>query len=79
MAKITMKPKAEERNEELRQNPPQIMNAKELSVYMGVSERKIRTDASAGILPSIKIGGRVLFRLIDLNKILDKLARGVKS
>ena len=70
---------AEGRNEELRQNPPQIMNAKELCIYLGISERKIRSDASAGILPSVKIGGRVLFRLIDLNKILDKLARGLKS
>ena len=70
---------AEDRNEELRQNPPQIMNAKELSVYLGISERKIRSDAATGLLPSVRLGGRVVFRLSDLNKALEKNGKGVCS
>jgi excisionase family DNA binding protein len=70
---------AEDRNEELRQNPPQIMNAKELSVYLGISERKIRSDSATGLLPSVRLGGRVVFRLSDLNKALEKNGKGVCS
>ena len=70
---------AENRNEELRQNPPQIMNAKEMSVYLGISERKIRSDAATGLLPSVRLGGRVVFRLSDLNKALEKNGKGVCS
>jgi excisionase family DNA binding protein len=66
-----------DRNEELRKNPPQIMNAKELSVYLGISERKIRSDAAVGLLPSVRLGGRVVFRLSDLNKALEKNGKGV--
>ena len=68
-----------DRNEELRKNPPQIMNAKELSVYLGISERKIRSDAATGLLPSVRLGGRVVFRLSDLNKALEKNGKGVSS
>ena len=58
----------------LRNNPPLIMNAKELSAYLGISERKIRSDAAQGILPSVRIGGRVIFRLKDVDCFLEKRA-----
>ena len=79
MLRYTTTLNAEDRNEELRQNPPQIMNAKELSVYLGISERKIRSDAATGLLPSVRLGGRVVFRLSDLNKALEKNGKGVCS
>ena len=56
----------------LRNNPPLNMNAKELSVYLGISERKIRSDAAQGIIPSVRIGGRVIFRLKDIDCFLEK-------
>ena len=55
------------------------MNAKELSFYLGISERKIRSDAAIGLLPSVRLGGRVVFRLSDLNKALEKNGKGVSS
>jgi excisionase family DNA binding protein len=60
----------------LRWNPPHIMNAKELSIYLGISERKIRSDATSGKIPSVRIGGRVVFRLCDIDQCLEKLRRG---
>jgi len=60
----------------LRWNPPHIMNAKELSVYLGISERKIRSDAASGKIPSVRIGGRVVFRLCDIDRCLENLRRG---
>ena len=59
----------------LRWNPPHIMNAKELSVYLGISERKIRSDAASGKIPSVRIGGRVVFRLCDIHRCLEDLKR----
>jgi len=56
----------------LRNNPPLNMNAKELSIYLGISERKIRSDAAHGIIPSVRIGGRVIFRLKDVDSFLEK-------
>jgi excisionase family DNA binding protein len=63
----------------IRSNPPHNMNARELSIYLGISERKIRTDAANGTIPSVKIGGRVLFRLKDIETCLEKLQRGNRN
>ena len=60
----------------LRWNPPHIMNAKELAVYLGISERKIRSDTASGKIPSVRIGGRVVFRLSDIDQCLENLKRG---
>tara|TARA_Y100000588_G_scaffold318571_1_gene348141 strand:- start:2254 stop:2493 length:240 start_codon:yes stop_codon:yes gene_type:complete len=67
---------AEGRNQELRQNPPQIMNAKEMAIYLGISERKARADAAEGIMPSVRLGGRVLFRLKDIDACLIRMTKG---
>jgi excisionase family DNA binding protein len=58
---------------EIRRNPPLIMNAKEVATYLGVSPRKVRGDATAGLIPCVKLGGRVLFRLKEVNARLDRL------
>jgi excisionase family DNA binding protein len=63
----------------IRYNPPLNMNAKELSIYLGISERKIRSDAAQGIIPSVRIGGRVIFRLKDIEKCLEKCQRGQRK
>ncbi|MDA0723577.1 MAG: helix-turn-helix domain-containing protein [Verrucomicrobia bacterium] len=62
-----------EQRVDLRRNPPLIMNAKEVATYLGVSPRKVRGDAAAGLMPCVKLGGRVLFRLKDVNARLDRL------
>ena len=42
----------------LRIPPTSIMNARELSIYLGISEREIRSDAASGKIPYIRIGGK---------------------
>ena len=63
-------------DENLRHNPPQYMNVKQLAIYLGISERKIRGDAAEGLLPSVRLGGRVLFRLKDVEACLARMTQG---
>ena len=76
MNKTNSKNLVEAETTSLRWNPPHIMNAKELSVYLGISERKIRSDGASGKIPSVRIGGRVVFRLCDIDRCLENLRRG---
>ena len=68
-----------EENFFIRSNPPHNMNARELSIYLGISERKIRTDAAHGTIPSVRIGGRIIFRLKDIEACLEKMQRGNRN
>lgn len=43
----------------LRENPPVLMNEREVSVFMGLSERSVRTYTSKGVIP---VGSRKIFR-----------------
>ena len=61
-----------EQRADLRRNPPLIMNAKE-SAYLGISPRKVCGDPAAALTPCVRLGGRVLFRLKDVNARLDRL------
>ena len=61
----------------IRRSPPLNMSAKELAIYLGISERKIRADAAVGKIPSVRIGGRIIFRLYDIDKFLDKSLRSL--
>ena len=61
---------------EIRRNPPLIMSAGEVAVYLGISERKLRQDSMEGVIPSVRLGGRILFRLEDVNQRLTELVRG---
>jgi excisionase family DNA binding protein len=64
------------RSEELRVNPPQVLNAREVAIYLGISERKVRSETTTGLIPHIRMGGRVLYRLQDIERLLDKLMVG---
>ena len=61
---------------EIMRNPPLIMSAGEVAVYLGISERKLRKDSMEGVIPSVRLGGRILFRLEDVNQRLTELIRG---
>jgi excisionase family DNA binding protein len=61
----------------IRHHPPQIMSVQEVALYLGVSVRKIRSDSTEGRIPSFKLGGRVLFRLKDINEMIERLMKGV--
>lgn len=57
----------------LRASPPQLLNFRELSVVLGVSERAVSNWVRSGILPRIKLGRRVLFRWSQIEAALAKL------
>ena len=76
MANSRKKPKTGALSEDLRLNPPQIMNAREIATYLGISERKVRSETTTGQIPHVRMGGRILYRLRDIERLLDKLMIG---
>src|SRR5438876_1054624 len=59
--------------ERIRTNPPLVMSAPEGATYVGVSERHFRDQARRRVFPSIRVGGRILFRRDALDAALEKL------
>jgi predicted DNA-binding transcriptional regulator AlpA len=55
-------------------NPPAFLSEAQLVLVTGLSARSIRNYVKAGIIPRIKIGGRVLFRWADVDAALAKLS-----
>jgi excisionase family DNA binding protein len=55
------------------------LSAKEAAVYLGVSERHLWTQTKARRIPHVKIGGRVLYPVKELDAWLeDRAAKSVK-
>jgi len=52
-------------------------NIKELSKYIGLPKGTLYDWSSQSLIPSIKIGRRVLFDLQDIDDLLEKLKRNV--
>lgn len=48
---------------------------KEVSVYTSLPVKTLYDWAGQGIIPSIKLGRRVLFDLYDIDELLEKLKR----
>lgn len=61
---------------DIRSNPPEIMSVTELAMYLNQSPRKTWEDVRLGRIPSIKLGGRVLLRRVDIEVALQRLTRG---
>lgn len=51
-------------------NTPDIMDVKQLSVYLGVSERWIHDRVKNKSIPHYKLGGNLKFNLTDISKWL---------
>jgi hypothetical protein len=63
---------------DIRVNPPVLLNERELAYVTGLCPRSIRNYVTAGIIPRIKIGRRVLFRWPQVEAALAKLEGGAK-
>lgn len=48
--------------EQLRANPPVLMNERELASFIGICPRSVRNFRTRGLLPVIRLGRRRLFR-----------------
>jgi hypothetical protein len=62
--------------EKIRRDPPAILDVKTLSIFLGQSERQTRDDIRLRRIPSLRLGGRVLVRRIDLELALEGLVIG---
>lgn len=60
----------------LRQSPPRLMSVVEASKYIGISERTIRSWISDRKIRVSRIGGRVVLRLVDIDRWIEKHLEG---
>jgi len=58
---------------DIRTNPPEMMTVKETAEFLACSTRALANYVNRGILPSIKLGRRVLFSRTKLYEALAKL------
>ncbi len=65
--------------DQIRRDPPRILNVPEAAAYLGQSIRKTNADIEARRIPSIKLGGRVLLCRDDIDSALRALTRGIAS
>ncbi|MGB0371994.1 MAG: helix-turn-helix domain-containing protein [Opitutales bacterium] len=59
--------------ESIRANPPALMNEREISIFLGLSERSVRTYTQKGVIPVIRVGRRKIFRRDAVLTALKKL------
>ena len=60
----------------LRTNPPKLLNVMEASTYIGVSQRTLRSWISERKIKVARIGGRVVLRLVDVDRFIEKHLEG---
>lgn len=60
----------------IRSNPPKVLNVPEASKYIGVSERTLRSLFAERKIKVVRIGGRVLLRLVDIDRFLESKLEG---
>ena len=58
-------------NQSIRSNPPTNMSVKEASIYLGVSERKLRESLAIGEVRHVRFGSRIIMRKQDLDLFLE--------
>lgn len=62
-------------DDQLRREPPKHLTVPEAAVYLRQSQRKTWDDVRLGRLPSVKLGGRVILRVADIDEVLARLTR----
>lgn len=53
---------------DIRSNPPKQLSVQEVALYLGVSERTIRTLVYEHRIPHFRIGQRIVFRLAAVDR-----------
>ncbi len=76
MAKNTMQLQQIADESSLRTNPPKLLNVTEASTYIGVSQRTLRSWISERKIKVARIGGRVVLRLVDVDRLIEKHLEG---
>jgi excisionase family DNA binding protein len=60
----------------LRNNPPKLLNVTEASTYIGVSQRTLRSWISGRKIKVARLGGRVVLRLVDVDRFIERHLEG---
>ena len=60
----------------IRNNPPKLLNVAEGSKYIGVSERTLRSWISERKIRVARLGGRVVLRLVDVDRFIERHLEG---
>ena len=76
MAKNTMQLQQIADESSLRTNPPKLLNVTEASTYIGVSQRTLRSWISERNIKVARIGGRVVLRRVDVDRLIEKHLEG---
>ncbi len=76
MANNTMQLQQIAEESSLRTNPPKLLNVTEASTYIGVSQRTLRSWISERKIKVARIGGRVVLRLVDVDRFIEKHLEG---
>ena len=63
-------------NRNLRNNPPKLLNVTEASTYIGVSQRTLRSYISERKIKVARLGGRVVLRLVDVDRFIERHLEG---
>lgn len=49
-----------------------VVNRKVAARFLGISERLLWRLSASGAVPSVRLGSRVLYRKVDLERIIEK-------
>ena len=47
------------------------MNAREVAIFLGISERKVRSETAIGQIRHVRLGRRILYRIEDIKGLLE--------
>ena len=65
-----------EQTSHIRANPPKNLNVREAADYIGISQRYLRSLIAERKIRVVRIGHRVLLRLIDVDRWLESKLEG---
>jgi len=57
---------------------PLVVSLATAAKLLGVSDRHLRTLTKEGTVPFVKLGGRILFRIESLNRMLAEIEKTAK-
>jgi len=60
----------------LRTNPPKLLSVVEASKYVGVSQRTLRSWIANRKIKVSRLGGRIVLRLVDIDRFIEKHLEG---
>lgn len=63
-------------DDRIRNNPPKLFNVAEASKYIGISERTLRSWIADRKIRVARLGGRVVLRLVDVDRFVEKHLEG---